>query len=145
MPPPSGAGMTCASVNPIIEEPCDAGYLGSFKHNMQLLVNAAAAAGKQLILAKAPPHLTNASRDTLIRGYNGAIGELVIENGFSYTPPDFHAYFADPLSGPNPASVYDLMWNDLHPNGEGYHDMANLWCQSLNGLSLNGQAIACTP
>lgn len=130
MPPPSGAGLTCTSLNPI--SGCDSGYLGSFKHNMQRMINAAADAGKQLILAKAPPHLTNGPRDALIQGYNNAVEQVVTENGFGYTPPDFHTFFSA-----NPG----LMVDALHPNGLGYREMADLWCQSLNGQ----MGIFCTP
>jgi len=82
-------------------------------------------AGKAIYLAKAPPHKTNATRDTLIQEYNTVIDELIAVNAFvTYTVPDFHAYFTA-----NPTQMAD----DLHPNGVGYQNMATIWCTSLNG------------
>jgi VCBS repeat-containing protein len=96
-----------------------------FKANMQALIDAVTAAGKEIYLAKAPPHLGDTVRDDLIVQYNDAIDELVIENGFSgYTPPDFHTFFTN-----TPQQMAD----DLHPNGRGYRSMARMWCESLNG------------
>jgi lysophospholipase L1-like esterase len=106
-----------------------------FKANMQQMIDAIRAAGKEIYLSKAPPHLSNTVRDNLIVQYNDAIQELVNDagNGFSgYTPPDFHTYFSN-----NPSEMFD----DLHPDGTGYQSMARLWCESLNGQA----GMACTP
>ena len=69
--------------------------------------------------------------------YNAAIAERVKNpaNGFvGYTPPDFHSCFSNPLNGPDPLTVNDLMADDdIHPNGEGYRSMAVLWCRELRG------------
>ena len=56
-------------------------------------------------------------------------------NGFvGYAPPDFHSYFSDPLNGPDPSTVNDLMADDnIHLTGEGYRSMAVLWCRELRG------------
>jgi len=109
----------------------------AFKTNMQQIITAVRDAGKAIFLAKAPPDLIDSVRDARIEEYNAAIVELVNNqaNGFvGYAPPDFHAYFSDPLNGPDPSSVNDLMAADnLHPNGEGYRSMARLWCLELKG------------
>ena len=115
---------------------CDGGYLGSFKHNMQQIINAVTAAGKLVILGKTPPHMSDPVRDSRITDYNAVIGELITENGFTYTAPDFHAFFTA-----NPGEMAD----DLHPNGAGYNSMADGWCKRLNGVSLpNKGVISCT-
>jgi lysophospholipase L1-like esterase len=106
-----------------------------FKANMQQIIDAVRAAGKQIYLAKAPPHLGDTVRDDLIVEYNDAIQELVDDgnNGFSgYTPPDFHTFFTN-----TPQQMAD----DLHPNGKGYRSMARMWCESLNGQA----GMICTP
>ncbi len=112
-PTPSGLGLASG----------DSGYAGSFKDNMQQMIDAILAAGKEVYLSRTPPHTTDTGRDTRIQGYNNVIDELVTENGFTYTPPDFHAYFTA-----NQAEMAD----QLHPNGVGYQSMARLWCDSLN-------------
>ncbi len=103
-----------------------------FKANMQQLIDAVVGAGKKIYLGKTPPHMTHVASDELIQQYNDAIDELKDENGFSYTPPDFHTHFTE-----NP----DEMADDLHPNGVGYQSMAELWCSSLNGQS----GMSCIP
>jgi lysophospholipase L1-like esterase len=109
----------------------------AFKANVQQIITAVRGAGKGIFLAMAPPDLTDAGRDATIEAYNAAIAELVNNpaNGFvGYAPPDFHSYFSDPLNGPDPSTVNDLMpAGSLHPNGEGYRSMATLWCRALRG------------
>ena len=109
----------------------------AFKASLQQIITAVRNAGKAIFLAKAPPDLTDPARDARIEEYNDAIAELVNDpaNGFiGYAPPDFHTYFSDPLNGPDPSTVNDLMAADnLHPNGEGYRSMAALWCRELRG------------
>ena len=122
-PTPSGINKT----------PGDGGYAGSFKDNLQQIIDLASASGKQVILAKAPPHLNDATRDAIIQTYNQVIDQLIMENGFSYTPPDFHTYFTN-----NPA---EMVADGLHPNGVGYQSMAKLWCSALNGQ----MGISCSP
>ncbi|RKX64628.1 MAG: hypothetical protein DRP42_06070, partial [Tenericutes bacterium] len=105
----------------------------AFKTNLQQMITAIRAAGKGVFLAQAPPDLADPARNARIQEYNEAIVELVIANGFiGYAPPDFHAYFSDPLNGPDPSTVNDLMSADgRYPNGEGYRSMATLWCRAL--------------
>ena len=107
------------------KKPYFGGLAGSFKHNLQRIINAVTGESKMIFLAKAPPHMSNATRDAVIQEYNLVIDELIVDNGFSgYSPPDFHTYFIN-----NPGEMSD----NLHPNGQGYESMARLWCESLNG------------
>ena len=109
----------------------------AFKANLQQIITAVRNAGKEIFLAMAPPILSNAPSDARVVEYNAAIAELVKNpaNGFvGYAPPDFHSYFSDPLNGPDPSTVNDLMADDnIHPTGEGYRSMAVLWCRELRG------------
>jgi len=120
MPTPSGLDLG----------PADSGYAGSFKDNLQRLINAVtmpvpSGAGKLIFLAKAPPYLANSMRNTRVAEYNQVVDQLVTENGFSYAPPDFFTYFTI-----NPG---EFSSDGIHPNGAGYQSMGNLWCQGLNG------------
>jgi lysophospholipase L1-like esterase len=119
----------------------DPGYAGSFKDHMQQIIDAVLLAGKQIILGKAPPRLDDAgpapSYDATIQEFNQVIDELVSDNGFSYTPPDFHAYLTA-------NSVLEMNADNIHPNGIGYQSMANLWCTAINGITeLPG--VLCSP
>jgi lysophospholipase L1-like esterase len=112
LPVPSGLGL----------QPGDAGYPGSFKDNMQQIIDAINAAGKVAVLAKAPVALpVGGARDTLIQEYNLVIDELVAipANNILTTPPDFHTYFETAF----PTEYFD----DIHPNGSGYQSMAGLY------------------
>ena len=111
----------------------DGGYVGSFKDNMQQMIDAAVGAGKAIYLAKTLPHTGDVVRDALLQQYNLVIDELVTDNGFGYTPPDFHTYFT--------AESGTEMFDTLHPNGLGYKTMAEMWCTALNGQA----GIVCTP
>jgi lysophospholipase L1-like esterase len=113
---PSGLGL----------QPDDPSYPGTFKDNMQRIIDAINSAGKVAILAKAPVVLpVDDVRDTMIQNYNLVVDELVANpaNQIPVAPPDFHAYFA---------TQYTTEYSDaLHPNGFGYQSMANLWWQVL--------------
>ena len=122
-PTPHGLGLSCTNVQTFTG--CEAGYLGSFKHNLQQILNAGSAAGKAVYLGKTSPHLLNATRDALIEQYNQVVDELVAENGLGYVPADFHSYFT--------AHPEEFDADGLHPAGSGYVSMARLWCTMLNG------------
>jgi lysophospholipase L1-like esterase/fibronectin type 3 domain-containing protein len=95
---------------------------GSYKANMQNIISAILAAGKKPYLSKVPYTSNTRYSITSIQGYNVAINELVAENGITITPPDFYTLFQDPSL---------LSTDGLHPNGTGFHSMANLWSISL--------------
>jgi lysophospholipase L1-like esterase len=123
---PSGAGLS----------PDNSGYAGTFKDNMQQILDAIIASGKTPILAKLPITFGSSSRsepfsdpdsaerNLLIQEYNQVIGELISANGLPTTTPDFYSYFRA-----NPS----LMADNLHPDGLGYQGMAELWSNTLTG------------
>jgi lysophospholipase L1-like esterase len=113
--------------------PGDSGYAGSFKYYMQQIIDAVTGQGKQIILAKAPPYLANATRNNLIIQYNQVIDQLVLENGLAYVPVDLYSYFFNNTS--------EMSSDGIHPTGAGYQSMARLWCQRLNGQ----MGLSCIP
>jgi lysophospholipase L1-like esterase len=137
IPVPSGLGLN----------PGDSGYPGSFKDNMQQMIDAINNSGKKVSLAKIPialgiggcktcdpyPDPPQAQQNITIREYNQVIDELVADplNGIVVIPPDFYAYFSyfDPVT--NRFRYEDEYATFLHPNGIGYQSMADLWYQAL--------------
>ena len=129
IPVPSGL-----AANGTLLNPQDPGYAGSYLDNMQRIVNAVYAAGKQPILAKVPIALgpcstctpfnepETAARNVLIQEYNVVIDALLNNNGIGVDPPDFYNYFR---------LNQDEFADNLHPDGAGYQAMANLWFQSI--------------
>ncbi len=135
LPVPSGEGLN----------PGDSGYAGSYKDNMQQIINQLNAAGEHVVLAKVNvaladcadnvptdpgycppyPNLNTGARNVLIQQYNVVVNELVSNtaNGITVTPPDFYSYFSA-----NHQTQYS---DNIHPNGTGYQSMANLWFQAL--------------
>jgi lysophospholipase L1-like esterase len=137
LPVPSGQGLN----------PGDSGYAGSYKDNMQQIINQLKAAGKQIALGKTNvaladcsdniptdsgycppyPNLNTGARNVLIQQYNTVVGELIsiTANGITVMPPDFYATFTN-------SNLYQTQYFDnIHPNGAGYQTMANLWFQAL--------------
>ncbi len=138
LPVPSGKGLN----------PGDAYYPGTFKDNMQQIVDAVGAASKDLCLAKPPITLGDTTtgdqfvdvdagfRNLLIREYADVIDELIadIDNSIDIAAPDFYNYFReiDPATGNQ--RYIDQYFDNLHPNSIGYQSMANLWYQKLMEL-----------
>ena len=135
LPVPSGEGLN----------PGDSGYAGSYKANMQQIINTLKGAGKTVDLAKINvaladcadnvptdpgyctpyPNINTGARNVLIQQYNTVVDELVSNaaNGITVTPPDFYNYFL---------GTYHTQYSDnIHPNTTGYQSMANLWFQAL--------------
>jgi lysophospholipase L1-like esterase len=123
-PTPSGVGLN----------PGQAGYAGSYKDNMQQIVYAILARGQIPALAKVPITYGDCSRcawyadpeseprNALIREYNQVIDELDAANALPIQGPDLYTYFAA-----HPEEMSDR----LHPNGQGYRSIADLWTQAL--------------
>ena len=122
LPVPSGLGLS----------PGDGGYPGTFKDNMQQIIDAINAAGKEVCIAKPPIALGDGvesapyanpdtgARSVLIKAYNQVIDELKndLSNSIVVTPPDFYSLFNENVAG---GKRYDFEYTDnLHPNGEGY-------------------------
>jgi lysophospholipase L1-like esterase len=111
--------------NPFVNTPSGLGQnpapAGSFKYNLQQMINRIKTAGKVPYLAKVPYTLDTA-RIANILLYNQVIDELVAANGISVPPPDFYGWFLT-----HQGEFADA----LHPNGVGYQSMANLWLGAL--------------
>lgn len=122
---PSGAGL----------DPGDPGYAGSYKANMQAVVSAVLAAGKEPVLVKVPftygdcsrctpyPDPANDPRNVLIREYNQALDELIAQNALSQAP-DLYSHFEQ-----HPEQMRDRH----HPNGIGYQSIAAFLADLLIG------------
>ncbi len=126
---PSGLGLN----------PGDSGYPGTFKDNMQQIIDAINADGKEAVLAKVNialadtadstnpyPDPDNGARSLSIKEFNQVIDELraISANNINITPPDFYTFFLN-----NFATQYS---DNIHPNGVGYQSMADLWTQAIN-------------
>jgi lysophospholipase L1-like esterase len=111
-PVPSGQGL----------QPGDSGFVSSYKGYMQAIISSVITAGRTPFLAKVPFHTSSLHNLERVREYNLVIDELVIENGISAAPPDFYAWFHD-----HP----DQLADELHPDGNGYRSMADLWFDTL--------------
>ena len=135
MPLPSGLGLN----------PGDPGYPGSYKANLQAMLDAINnAAGKEPVLLKVPVTLADCGScprypdpDTgqrnvqLVKPYNQVIDELVANpaNNITVPPPDLYAYFLQ---------TYQAEYADvLHPNGVGYQSMARVICQAITQTACN--------
>jgi len=100
---------------------------GSFKDNMQQMITMIRNAGKIPYLAKIPVAYTPYTYiNTTIQIYNQVIDELVFENNIGVIPPDFYLFFSN-----NPGQISS---DGLHPNGNGYISMAQLWFNALLSL-----------
>ena len=132
-PFPSGVGLS----------PGDSGYPGTYKENMQIIINAVNAAGKEVCLSKLPITLGDTPtsteyanpdlgrRSVLTKEYNDVIDELKDDflNRITVIPPDLYSLFNQDVSG---GKRYDFEYYDnLHPNGIGYGSMANEWLESI--------------
>ncbi len=105
----------------------------AFKANMQQIINAITAAGKEVVLAKinialgdgqltTPPYsdpIDDGARNVNIIAFNQVIDQLRAENGISVAAPDFYTLFKN-----NTQYSYNI-----HPNGAGYQSMADGWRQ----------------
>ncbi|MFV9644899.1 MAG: SGNH/GDSL hydrolase family protein [Desulfobacterales bacterium] len=136
LPRPSGLGI----------DPGDPGYPGTFKDNMQQIIDAINEASKEVSLAKIPIALADCNsscepypdpsigqKNIVIQEYNEVIEELFDDplNNIVVTPPDFYAYFSYFDSGTGRFRFEDEYATNYHPNGIGYQSMADLWFQAL--------------
>jgi lysophospholipase L1-like esterase len=133
---PSGLGL----------RPGQSGYEGSFKDNMQQIIDVINTAGKEVCLAKLPivlgDNATGAqypdpenppllSRGAFVIEYNLVIDELknIPSNNINVAVPDFWALFSEDIGG---GKRYETEYYDnFHPNGTGYRSMANRWFEVL--------------
>ena len=118
VPVPSGLGLQPTDTN---------NYPGTFKDNMQQMIDMIKAAGGIPYLAKIPiAYDPYTSLNTYIQEYNQVIDELVSKNNIGVRPPDFYLFFSN-----NPDQISS---DGLHPNGTGYQSMAQLWQDAMLGL-----------
>jgi len=114
LPVPSGLGLN----------PDDENYPGTYKDNMQQIINLIHSTGAKVYLAKIPIALADTyadenlyedpdqgARSLLIKEYNMVVDELVGNplNQITVTPPDLYAYFKDHCE--------DEYSDNIHPNG----------------------------
>jgi len=127
---PSGLGLS----------PGDPGYEGSYKANMQLLIDRCFRKGKTPILAKIPvidapcagcasypDPLAPGTLNDYVKEYNQVVDELTAGNGLPASGPDLFSLFL----GVDRSKYYD---DFIHPNGEGYKLMAQAWFDVLKHL-----------
>ena len=113
---------------------------GTYKAFMQAIIDEINAAGVTAILATPLQFLGD---NDFAEGleYQGVIDELIVENAGLANPPvegpDFYQFFT--LT--NPGQLDD----QIHPNDTGYESMSDEWCNTLNGQTLGGNTISCTP
>jgi lysophospholipase L1-like esterase len=106
--------------------PGDSGYRGSFKDNMQQIINNLVKAGKTVFVAKPPVIIpTNSSADLRLQDDINVINELAADPNNQITVgPDLHSFFAAHTGT-------DYAPDGVHPNGLGYQHIAQLWFQAL--------------
>jgi lysophospholipase L1-like esterase len=149
-PVPSGVGLSCTGLSLPSNDP---GCPGTYKDNMQKIINAVIQAEKVPLMAKVPirygdcdfsqggqcwtftnPY-TNPTNLLISQEYNVALDELRAFNaiegtlGNPFNPPDLYTYFeGTPLDASGKSVEYDDI---IHPGGLGYQSIANLWLQAL--------------
>lgn len=112
---------------------------GTFKENMQVLVDTIVSAGKVAVVGRVPPAFgsfsegpfsdpLNAQRNQLIQDYN-----WVIENELTDTEvgPDFFSFFLS--EDVNRSSLFP---DYVHPNGLGHPVIAHLWHNNITGVEI---------
>ncbi|MCF6325026.1 MAG: GDSL-type esterase/lipase family protein [Gammaproteobacteria bacterium] len=113
----------------------DVGYAGSYKDNMQQIIDLVISAGKTPVLGKVAITYTGCSTCTpfadaelapvnaTIREFNLVVEELVADNLTALVGPDWYSLFKD-----NPQLISA---DGIHPNGVGYQRMAREWLKLL--------------
>ncbi|KAF0191115.1 MAG: Uncharacterized protein FD165_2190, partial [Gammaproteobacteria bacterium] len=121
---PSGSGCTGTACN------------GTYKGNMQSLINTMTAAGKTVYTALPPPvfgsggpiPFADPATATLNTNYISAYNSVVLsELTGRQLGPDLYSYFLG--AGQNRFSLFSDVW---HPNALGYTAIAALWYNTLN-------------
>ncbi len=120
---PSGQGM----------QPEDSGYAGTYKDNMQQIINKIKDARAQPVLAKVPyAKGSEEYRNTLIQQYNMVVDELIASNSISVSPPDFYTHFQNHQDLIHSINMFtDDYPDNIHPTHDGYQSMADLWFNKL--------------
>ncbi|MFZ7127500.1 MAG: discoidin domain-containing protein [Desulfobacterales bacterium] len=110
---PRASGLGLQSTDPL--------YMGTYKDIVQAMIDLITDAGKEVYLAKIPFTLSE-SRNAVIEEYNMVIDELIDENAIGVEAPDLYTYFEN---------HQEQLMDTLHPNGQGYAGMAEMWLNVL--------------
>jgi lysophospholipase L1-like esterase len=109
------------------------GCSGTFKENMQVLVNRITGYGKSVYVALVPPAFTSSNplsstRNLLIQEYNAVISDPNELGNIEPEHPDLFSFFLS-------ASVnrFSLFSDDIHLNALGYLVKTHLWHNALTG------------
>ncbi len=113
---------------------------GSYKENMQGIINAIRDAGMEPVLAQVNIARSDqadddpddyyddpdtGARSVNIKAFNQVVRDLADENGLSIAPPDFYQLYL-------PGRRYEDEYGDaIHPNSDGYQRMARSWSNAL--------------
>jgi lysophospholipase L1-like esterase len=137
-PVPSGLGLDSSHPN----------YPGTFKDNVQQIIDAVNLAGKKAILVKVSivlgdevdstryPDPDTAQRNITIKEYNQVIDELAAAhpNNITVTPADLYAKFNEIIDVGTGQRRYELEYADnFHMNGEGYRTIAQMLLDVILG------------
>ncbi len=112
----------------------DSAYPGTYKDNMQQIINKVKGARALPVLAKVPyaKDIEYANRNELILEYNEVIDELVVGNSIKVVSPDFYTYFKNHQDQIHSVNIFDANHADnIHPNHDGYLAMAHIWFDVL--------------
>ena len=102
-----------------IEDDCG----DTFKEYMRSMIIELQDAGKIPVLALVPFSLDmTVAEDLLVQEYNQVISDLIDENNLIAEAPNFYTYFKNNT---------DELFDGLHPNGQGYIKMADMWFDVL--------------
>ena len=113
-PTPDGLGLPPGHVD----------YPGSYKANMQAIIDVIVSDGKFPYLAKLPiAYGPFAGLNPQLQKYNAVLDELATENGIQVVPPDLYSWFETHSS--------EIDTDGLHPNGLGYQSIATLWRDAI--------------
>jgi lysophospholipase L1-like esterase len=121
--------------------PGDEGYQGTFKDNVQRMLNLIRDEGKEALIAKINialagtadgtpyPDPNNGPRSLRIQRFNQVVDELFAANtDIMFYPPDFYSYFEGLYYDDGYLEEY---FDKIHPNGQGYRSMAVIWYDIL--------------
>jgi len=112
----------------------DSGYAGTYKDYLKQMIELVNSIGKEVAIAKIPfalgesptsrdysEPIENGHRNVQAREFNEAIDELIANpsNNISVMSPDLYLYFKNNYVG--------KYFDNFHPNGLGYQNMAELW------------------
>ena len=131
----SGLGSPANPVNP-----------STYKDYLQVMIDETLSQGIKVMLASPMSSLSDNNAVNLAAEFRSAVTELVVENANPNVllgPDLYQRLTVNELNGLNFPSLYSV--DGLHPNGDGYVEMANQWCQSLNSILIDNVTIACSP